>query len=98
MLSSFHHTKLPLLNRQSGQLDFCYISQKRTKLAVKVMGKAQLIDYLRGELAISNSAIAVALRHGEQDATQLPMVLWQYGLVTLEQLNLIFDWLQTQPT
>jgi hypothetical protein len=57
------------------------------------MGKAQLLDYLRGELAISNSAIAVALRHSEQDASQLPMVLWQYGLVTLEELNLIFDWL-----
>jgi hypothetical protein len=62
------------------------------------MGKAQLLDYLRGELAISNSAIAVALRHGEQDASQLPMVLWQYGLVTLEQLNLIFDWMEAQPT
>jgi hypothetical protein len=48
------------------------------------MGKAQLLDYLRGELAISNSAIAVALRHGEQ--------------VTLEQLNLIFDWMEAQPT
>ena len=57
------------------------------------MGKAKLLDYLRGELAISNSAIAVALRHSEQDASQLPMVRWQYGLVTLEQLNLIFDWL-----
>ncbi len=62
------------------------------------MAKAQLIDYLQGEMAISNSAIAVALRQGEQDASQLPMVLWQYGLVTLEQLNLIFDWLETQPT
>ncbi len=60
------------------------------------MGKAQLIDYLRGELALSNSVIAVALRHGEEDASQLPMVLWQYGLVTLKQLDLIFDWLQTQ--
>ena len=57
------------------------------------MGKAKLLDYLRGELAISNSAIAVALRHSEQDASKLPMVLWQYGLVTLEELNLIFDWL-----
>jgi len=61
------------------------------------MAKAQLIDYLQGELAISNSAIAVALRHGEQDAGQLPLVLWQYGLVTLEQLNRIFDWLEGQP-
>jgi len=60
------------------------------------MGKSQLIDYLQGELAISHSAIALALRHGEQDSGQLPLVLWQYGLVTLEQLNLIFDWLQAQ--
>jgi hypothetical protein len=25
----------------------------------------------------------------------LPMILWQYGLVTLEQLDRIFDWLET---
>ena len=60
------------------------------------MAKAQLIDYLRGELAISSSAIALALRHGEPEPSQLPMVLWQYGLVTIEQLNLIFDWLEAQ--
>ncbi len=61
------------------------------------MGESQLVNYLRGELAISNSAIAVALRHADNDAGQLPVVLWQYGLVTLEQLDLIFDWLQAQP-
>jgi hypothetical protein len=72
--------------------------QKPIKLVVKVMREAQLINYLRGELAISNSAIAVALRYAEQDVSQLPMVLWQYGLVTLKQLDLIFDWLEAQPT
>jgi Protein of unknown function (DUF2949) len=72
--------------------------QKPIKMVVKVMREAQLINYLRGELAISNSAIAVALRYAEQDVSQLPMVLWQYGLVTLKQLDLIFDWLETQPT
>jgi DNA-binding MarR family transcriptional regulator len=67
-------------------------------MVVKVMREAQLINYLRGELAISNSAIAVALRYTEQDVSRLPMVLWQYGLVTLKQLDLIFDWLEAQPT
>jgi hypothetical protein len=61
------------------------------------MLETKLVNYLRGELAISNSAIAVALRHAENDIAQLPVVLWQYGLVTLEQLDLIFDWLETQP-
>lgn len=54
----------------------------------------QLIDFLQGELAISSKAIAIALRHCEQDPGPLPMILWQYGLVSLEQLEKIFDWLE----
>lgn len=53
----------------------------------------QFINFLRGELAISPGAIAVARRHGGGDDSQLPMILWQYGLVNIEQLNRIFDWL-----
>jgi len=56
--------------------------------------QAQLIKFLKWELSISDSAIATALRHQEEDSNQLPMVLWQYGLVTLKQLDQIFDWLQ----
>ena len=57
--------------------------------------KIQLIEFLRRELSIPESAIATALRQEEQDSNQLPMVLWQYGLVTLKQLERIFDWLET---
>jgi hypothetical protein len=56
---------------------------------------AQLINFLQGELAIPNAAIATALRKSDRDASQLPMILWQYGLVSLEQLDKIFDWLAT---
>ncbi|NEP88229.1 MULTISPECIES: DUF2949 domain-containing protein [Okeania] len=56
--------------------------------------QAQLIKFLKWELSISDSAIAIALRHEEEDPNQLPMILWQYGLVTLKQLDQIFDWLQ----
>lgn len=55
--------------------------------------QAQLVQFLRWELAIPASSIAMALRHPEQDSGQLPMILWQYGLVNLEQLDRIFDWL-----
>ncbi len=55
-----------------------------------------LINFLQRELAISDAAIAVALKHPEQDSEHLPMILWQYGLVSLEQLNCIFDWLGEQ--
>ncbi|NET30990.1 MAG: DUF2949 domain-containing protein [Cyanothece sp. SIO1E1] len=54
----------------------------------------RLVRFLQDELAIPTEAIAMALRHPEQTPSLLPMILWQYGLVTLEQLDQIFDWLE----
>ncbi|MEO0409955.1 MAG: DUF2949 domain-containing protein [Cyanobacteria bacterium P01_A01_bin.135] len=56
---------------------------------------SKLITFLQEELSISPSSISIALRHSEQDPGPLPMILWQYGLITLEQLDRIFDWLET---
>ncbi|MDY7016446.1 MAG: DUF2949 domain-containing protein [Cyanobacteriota bacterium] len=57
----------------------------------------QFLNFLQEELAIPAESIATVLRQGEPHAgiSQLPMLLWQYGLVTLNQLDLIFDWLET---
>ncbi len=54
----------------------------------------EFINFLQDELAISTSEIAVVLRHRELNNDPLPMLLWQYGLVSLEQLSRIFDWLE----
>ena len=54
----------------------------------------RLIQFLQEELGISDAAIATVTRHQEL-TTNLPMLLWQYGLVTLEELDKIFDWLET---
>jgi len=56
---------------------------------------SKLIAFLQEDLAISPSSISIALRHSEQDPGPLPMILWQYGLITLEQLDRVFDWLET---
>jgi hypothetical protein len=56
---------------------------------------SRMIRFLQDDLAISTDSLAVALRHCEQDPGPLPMVLWQYGLVTMEQLEQIYDWLET---
>lgn len=53
----------------------------------------KLINFLQEQLALSPLAIAMALRLGEQNPGPLPMILWQYGLISLEQLEQIFDWL-----
>ncbi len=55
----------------------------------------RLIRFLQEDLAISSASLAVALRHREKDPGSLPMILWQYGLITLEQLEQIYDWLET---
>lgn len=56
--------------------------------------KPRLIQFLQDELAIPAASVAIALRH-EEPPSLLPIVLWQCELVTLEQLNKIFDWLET---
>lgn len=56
---------------------------------------SRLINFLQEDLAISTASISVALRHCEQDPGPLPMILWQYGLITLEQLDKIYDWLES---
>ncbi|MGF1497784.1 MAG: DUF2949 domain-containing protein [Elainellaceae cyanobacterium] len=53
----------------------------------------RLVHFLREELLISDKSVAIAQRHPDS-IDHLPMVLWQYGLVTLEQLDRIFDWLE----
>ncbi|NET05174.1 MAG: DUF2949 domain-containing protein [Merismopedia sp. SIO2A8] len=57
----------------------------------------RLTKFLQEELAIPTAAIELAVRHREKNPFLLPMILWQYGLVSLEQLDNIFDWLETAP-
>jgi Protein of unknown function (DUF2949) len=56
----------------------------------------QFLTFLHNELELSSADISVALRHQKMDNGPLPMLLWQYGLVNLEQLERIFDWLYEQ--
>ncbi len=55
----------------------------------------RLIRFLRDDLAIPSNSIDLAVRHQPDSLNLLPMVLWQYGLVTKTQLEQIFDWLET---
>ncbi|MEA5470500.1 DUF2949 domain-containing protein [Spirulina sp. 06S082] len=55
----------------------------------------RFINFLQDELALPSDSINLALRHREQSPSLLPMILWQYGLISLEQMDRIFDWLET---
>lgn len=54
---------------------------------------ARFLNFLQQDLAIPAADLELALRYTEQSPNLLPMILWQYGLVTLTQLDQIFDWL-----
>jgi hypothetical protein len=58
--------------------------------------QTQLIHFLQQELLIPAESIAMAQRQEEMFPDLLPMVLWQYGLITIEQLEQVFDWLETR--
>ncbi|BAZ39615.1 hypothetical protein NIES4101_55690 [Calothrix sp. NIES-4101] len=53
----------------------------------------EFLCFLQKDLAIPATDLQLALRHPEQTLNSLPMILWQYGLITLRQLEQIFDWL-----
>jgi Protein of unknown function (DUF2949) len=55
----------------------------------------KLIQFLQQDLALSIDQINLALRNIQETPNQLPMILWQYGLINLEELDKIFDWLDT---
>lgn len=54
----------------------------------------KLIQFLKDELAMSPDSLAIAQRASEQNLGPIPMVLWQYGLITIEELERIYDWLE----
>ena len=57
---------------------------------------AQLLDFLQRRLGLSHSAINLGLRQSELEQAPLPVVLWSFGLLTLEQLQQVLDWQDTQ--
>ena len=57
---------------------------------------AKFITFLREELALSSDSIEIINRAVEEQPAPIPMILWQYGLVTLEELDRIYDWLHTK--
>ncbi len=56
---------------------------------------SRFLQFLQEELSLSLNSIAIAERQLQDNPGPLPMVLWQYGLVTIEQLDRIYEWLET---
>ena len=57
---------------------------------------AALLAYLQGILGLSTSAINLGLRQAELEQAPLPVVLWSFGLLSLQGYQDVLDWQQAQ--
>ena len=56
-----------------------------------------LLQFLQRRLGLSPSALELGQRQSELEQAPLPIVLWSFGLLSLQQLEDVFDWQNTQP-
>ncbi|MBR8830430.1 MAG: hypothetical protein N5P05_000100 [Chroococcopsis gigantea SAG 12.99] len=54
----------------------------------------QLIKFLGEKMGLPAKSLEMAVRLCEASVGSLPMILWQYGLIDLGQLDQVFDWLE----
>ena len=55
-----------------------------------------LLHFLQGRLGLSPSALDLGQRQAELEQAPLPIVLWSFGLLSLQQLEDVFDWQNNQ--
>lgn len=55
--------------------------------------QTSLIKFLQEEMGVSSECIIQAQNQLE-DKTLLPIILWQEGILSLEQLEQVFNWLE----
>ena len=56
-----------------------------------------LLQFLQRRLGLSQSALELGQRQAELEQAPLPIVLWSFGLLSLQQLEDVFDWQNSQP-
>ena len=56
-----------------------------------------LLQFLQRRLGLSPSALELGQRQAELEQAPLPIVLWSFGLLSLQQLEDVFDWQKNQP-
>ena len=56
-----------------------------------------LLQFLKRRLGLSPSALELGQRQAELEQAPLPIVLWSFGLLSLQQLEDVFDWQDSQP-
>ena len=52
-----------------------------------------IIDYLFNEIGLEESSIELGLKLSIRNQTPLPILLWSYGMLTIEELDKLYSFL-----
>ncbi len=55
----------------------------------------ELCNFIVDKLGISQSALELGIKRSILENSPLPIVMWSYGLLTINQLKLIYSWQTT---
>ena len=53
----------------------------------------EMIIYLINKLGLEESSIELGLKLSKKNNTQLPIILWSYGMLTIEELDELYSFL-----
>jgi len=53
----------------------------------------EMIIYLFNELGLEESSIELAIKLSKKNNTPLPILLWSYGMLTIEELDQLYSFL-----
>ena len=53
----------------------------------------EMIIFLFNEVGLDESSIELGLRLSKKNNTQLPISLWSYGMLTIEELDKLYSFL-----
>lgn len=62
---------------------------------MKAQEEQRLLQFLNREMDIPSQSLERAMRQCDAAAGSLPIILWQYGFININQLQQVFDWLDT---
>ncbi len=52
-----------------------------------------LLIFVKEEFSLNDQAISLAIKHSNLESAPFPIVLWNFGLITIEQYQVLLDWI-----
>ena len=53
----------------------------------------KLLIFLKEEFFLNDQAISLAIKHSNLESAPFPIVLWNFGLITVDQYQVLLDWI-----